>query len=243
MLTARLVQVIISSDSCACGRFSWSSSSRLASWYSASHLPSQSIRSDMIRPLQVSGSGFLGFYVLDLSVLFFFFFLPWSSSSPSVVSFCSFSFSRGLVLGLALVLFYDDNRMGGCQASSSSSSSPFTSCSSSCCCSSRLDLHLQARFSCFEHFPSVSVQMARASWHLSPGDRAHRVSWWRSSKSGWCLAWASGLGAGDGIPAPASRMSAAGCPARMLLRAGVSPELQLVSVRRLGGRARLLCAC
>ena len=30
-----------------------------------------------------------------------------------MVSFCSFSSSRGLVLGLALVLFYDDNRMGG----------------------------------------------------------------------------------------------------------------------------------
>ena len=31
-----------------------------------------------------------------------------------MVSFCSFSFSRGLVLGLALLLFYNDNRMGGC---------------------------------------------------------------------------------------------------------------------------------
>ena len=66
---------------------------------------------DLICLLQVFGC--LGFYVLNLFVLFFFFFLPWPSSSPSVVSFCSFSSSRGLVLGLALVLFYDDNRMGG----------------------------------------------------------------------------------------------------------------------------------
>ena len=60
---------------------------------------------------------FLSFYVFD--VFLFFFFLPRSSSSPSVAAFCSFSFSLwspvlGLALGLALVLirlFYDDNRI------------------------------------------------------------------------------------------------------------------------------------
>ena len=62
----------------------------------------------------------LGFYgLLDFFVFFFvfffffFFFLSRSSSSPSVVSLCSFSFSLGPVLGLALGLIYDDNRMGG----------------------------------------------------------------------------------------------------------------------------------
>ena len=55
----------------------------------------------------------LGFYVLlDFFVFFFFFFLSRSSSSPSVVSLCSFSFSLGPVLGLALGLIYNDNRMG-----------------------------------------------------------------------------------------------------------------------------------
>ena len=42
------------------------------------------------------------------------------------------------------------------------------------------------------HCSSLSVQLTRVSWHLNLGVRAHRsrVSWWLSSKSGWCLAWA-----------------------------------------------------
>ena len=60
MLTARLVKV--SSDSCACGRVSWSSSSRSSSWYSASHLPSESVRFD----LPVAGIRLLGLLRLGL---------------------------------------------------------------------------------------------------------------------------------------------------------------------------------
>ena len=74
MLTARLVKV--SSDSCAYGRVSWSSSSSSSSWYSASHLPSESVRFDLPVAYLLQVFGFLGLYVLDLSVLFFFFFLP-----------------------------------------------------------------------------------------------------------------------------------------------------------------------
>ena len=60
MLTARLVKV--SSDSCACGRVSWCSSSRSSSWHSASHLPSESVRSD----LPVAGVRLLGLLRLGL---------------------------------------------------------------------------------------------------------------------------------------------------------------------------------
>jgi hypothetical protein len=78
--------------------------------------PSESV--DLME-LSVAGIMLLGFYVLlDFFVFFFFFFfflllLSRSSSSPSVVSLCSFSFSLGPVLGLALGLICDDNRMGG----------------------------------------------------------------------------------------------------------------------------------
>ena len=105
--------VEVSSDSCACGRVSWSSSSRSSSsWYSASS-PIRVRRSE----LSVAGILLLGFYVLlDLFVFFVFFF---SSSSCLDRRFrllwfrsFSFSFSLGLVLGTALVLIYDENRMG-----------------------------------------------------------------------------------------------------------------------------------
>jgi hypothetical protein len=60
VLTACLAKV--SCDSCACGRVSWSSSFRCSSWYSASHLPSQSVRSD----LPVAGIRLLGLLRLKL---------------------------------------------------------------------------------------------------------------------------------------------------------------------------------
>ena len=113
-----------------------------------SRLPSEYVY--LICTLQVFC--FLGFYVLDLFVFFLFFlffFLSRSSSSPSVVSFCSFSLSLGscsrsrwgLVLGLALVLIYDENRMGGVfvfffiiiMLFFMSRSTVTSSCSSSCC--------------------------------------------------------------------------------------------------------------
>ena len=111
----------VSSDSCACGRVSWSSSSRYSSSLYSASSPIRVHRSE----LSVAGILLLGFYVLlDFFVFFVFFFffllLSRSSSSPSVVSLCSFSFSLGLVLGIALVLTYDENRMGGVSSSSSS---------------------------------------------------------------------------------------------------------------------------
>ena len=60
VLTACLTKV--SCDSCACGRVSWSSSFRCSSWYSASHLPSQSVGSD----LPVAGIRLLGLLRLKL---------------------------------------------------------------------------------------------------------------------------------------------------------------------------------
>ena len=59
------------------------------------------------------------------------------------------------------------------------------------------------------------------------------MSCWLSSKSCWCLAWASGLGAG--IQALAGRIAAAGCPVRMRLR-GCAPGRGLVSLKGYGGR-------
>ena len=61
-----------------------------------------------------------------------------------------------------------------------------------------------------EHRFSVSVQLTRVSWHLNPGDRVHRVSWWLSCKSSGLQ-----LGAGAGIQALASRIVAAGATAEL----------------------------
>ena len=77
----------------------------------------------LLVPIRVStGILLLGFSVLlDLFVFFVFFF---SSSCLDrrlrLLWFRSFSFSLGLVLGIALVLIYDENRMGGVSSSSSS---------------------------------------------------------------------------------------------------------------------------
>ena len=134
---------------------------------------------------------FLGFYDLDLFVFFLFFlffFLSRSSSSPSVVSFCSFSLSLGscsrsrwgLVLGLALVLIYDENRMGGVfvfffiiiMLFFMSRSTVTSSCSSSCCTPSS-----SSSLSTSRSFNGV-LFLARwtcASWHKQPGGRVLAV--------------------------------------------------------------------
>ena len=124
--------VKVSSDSCACGRVSCQIRGPLLLvllLLGIQLLVPISVRRS---ELSVAGILLLGFYVLlDLFVFFvFFFFLSRPSSSPSVVSLCSFSFSLGLVLGIALVLIYDENRMGGV-SSSASSSLACASCSSS----------------------------------------------------------------------------------------------------------------
>ena len=111
----------VSCDSCACGRVSWSSSFRSSSWYSASHLPSESVRSD----LPVAGIRLLGLLRLGLVCPLLLFLL----ALIVVFAFCGFvllvlvlgvsssvSPSFSFTMAIAWVV----------SSSSSSSSSPFT---------------------------------------------------------------------------------------------------------------------
>ena len=115
MLTARLVKV--SCDLCACDRVSWSSSFRSSSWYLASHLPSESVRSD----LPVAGIRLLGLLRLGLVH-------PLLLALIIVFAFCGFVL---LVLVLrvsfsVLPSFSFTMIIAWVVASSSSSSSTFT---------------------------------------------------------------------------------------------------------------------